>query len=308
MGDGVADGMYDFLVIGAIKSGTTTLHYLMVDHPELSLPVEKEVPLFDRDVSPSDVSAHVRRYTGATPARLSGKATPRYMRVPDAAARIHAAGPDTKLIALVRDPIQRARSHWRMRCQLGHEHRSFAQAVEDQLADTGRWRSTLVEQDSYVACGEYGRIFEEYRSHFPAEQLLVLETADLQRDPDAVLRRVWTFLGVADHTPASLGKQFNVAERASRHARIGRAVWKVVPYDLAIRYTGPRFQRRAGQLLDRLRIDRPAVKVDAGLPADLQRSLEEHYLADASRLPDRIDVDVWPWRSATQCTADNATQ
>ncbi len=287
--------MYDFLVIGTIKAATTTLHYLLADHPDISLPREKEAALILSEVDSETVAAHVKEHTGGKRAQLAGKVTPLYMCRPDVAGRIYEAGPDTKLIALLRDPITRARSHWRMCCQQGRDDRSFAAVVDDQLSDPIKWRSSDIEEDGYIAYGEYGRVLSEYLEFFPREQLLVLESTDLQKDPTEVLQKVYDFLGVEPHVPRNLGRDYNVSVRKDEKSAFDQMLWKVIPYDLAFKLTTPRIQRRAAEILDRFGIERPKVELDDSLSDSQLAALREHYLEDSRHLPEGIKVDVWPW-------------
>ena len=288
---------YDFLVIGTIKAATTTLHYLLADHPEVSLPREKEAPLFLRDVSDEEVAAHVRQMTGSKPAKLAGKVTPLYMCRPDVAGRIYKSSSQTKLIALLRDPVERARSHWRMCCQQGRDSRTFAEVVADQLSDTQKLRSSDVEEDGYVAYGEYGRVINEYLDYFPKNQLLVLGSAELQRDPVSTLAKVCGFLGLEPHVPRELGRDYNVSQRAGERSALDQLLWKIVPYDWALKITTPKMQRRAAEVLDRFGIARPKVELDESLPEELLLKLQDHYVVDARSMPIGLEteVNVWPW-------------
>jgi len=287
---------YDFLIIGTVKGGTTTLHYLLEDHPDLSLPSGKESPLFLTDVTDREVADHVQRHTGGKAARLAGKATPLYMCLPDVAPRIHRAAPDTKLIALLRDPVTRASSHWRMRSRFGAEKRPLSEALGEQLANPFKWRETGVEEDGYVADGEYGRILNEYAEYFDPSQILVLSASELSKDPADVVNRVCAFLGVSPHTPAALGMEFNVAERTGSRARVEKVLWRLVPHQLIARTIGPQLQQRAGGVLDRYKISRPAVAIDDQVDDELAERLKLHYLADAETLGESFRrVDVWRW-------------
>ena len=285
--------MYDFLVIGTVKGGTTTLHYLLADNPRLSLPADKEAPLFVADVSASEVREHVQRHTVAKPAGLRGKVTPLYMCVPGVAARIYRAGPGTKLVAMLRDPVDRARSHWRMCCRFGAEDRAFAYAVRAQLEQPERWRITRRQEDGYVAYGEYGRILGEYRQYFPADQMLVMTTDDLRRSPLEVVENVCRFLGIEPHLPKELGHDFNVTSRGKQGRLMEKVLWQVVPFAWASRVSGPRLRRHAGELLDKFGVGRPESRFNDVLDEPLEQQLRSHYLKDAAAMPKDIGADVW---------------
>jgi hypothetical protein len=284
---------YDFLVIGTVKGGTTTLHYLLADNPRLSLPPDKEAPLFLADVTGPEVRSHVEHNTVAKPGGLRGKVTPLYMCDPDVAARIYRAGPSTKLVAILRDPVDRALSHWRMCCRFGAEDRPFADAVRAQLEQPERWRQTRRQEDGYVAYGEYGRILSEYREFFPADQILVMTTNDLRRGPLDVVQKVCSFLGIEAHVPKELGHDFNVTSRGKQGRLVEKVLWRMVPFALASRVSGPRVRRHAGELLDKLGVGRPGSSFSDVLGEPLNWELRSHYMKDMAAVPTGLEVDVW---------------
>jgi hypothetical protein len=187
----------DFIVIGAQKGGTTSLWRYLRDHPEICMPRSKEAPFFiGTRVDPDRLVDYMRVLFGDAPAgaRL-GKATPDYMighpgaPVDVVAERIAAAFPEVRLVAILRDPIERAVSSYGMAVRREQEGRSVDAALGDQL-DPDELAEARLNPDptnSYVAAGEYGRILGAYRERFPAGQLLVTFTEDLAQDPGAVL-------------------------------------------------------------------------------------------------------------------------
>ena len=275
---------WDFLVIGAQKAGTTTLHHLLVDHPRLRLPAEKEAPVFHRSDDPEVVARHVRDALDGDLDGVRGKATPQYMCIPGTAARIARVNPQVRLVALLRDPVERARSHWQMRTRFRTDQRTFADAVRDLLDDPPPADEEIPEEDGYLRFGEYGRILAEYRDHFPAESFLLLHMDELSADPLGVVGRVTAHLGVEPHTPAALGERFNVASRPSRFPRLERALWRAIPYDRAWAAFTPAMRQRAGLLLDRFEVNRPSPGLDPSLPEPLHERLVAHFEQDVARL------------------------
>jgi Sulfotransferase domain len=224
----------DFLVIGAPKSGTTSLFEYLRGHPEIDLPPDKEVPYFsdDRVYGRTSWEEYLRKWAFpmAKRGRVSGTITPHYMTpITGVAAgpngepaydsqtlprRIHEQLPSARLIAILRDPVERAYSHHAQETRTGAETRSFADAVDELLRpeQLARSRASSTRTDCYVVLGEYGRILGAYRDLFPRERILVLLTADLERDPLEALRRIYDFLEVSpDYEPRNLGKRYNVA-------------------------------------------------------------------------------------------------
>jgi hypothetical protein len=198
----------EFIVIGAQKAGTTTLWQLLRDHPQLWLPATKEAPFFSHtDLYTRGWEAYLNSL-GAPPGSsvLRGTVTPHYMHgwhdasTPIVAARIAHRLPRVRLIALLREPLQRARSQHAMAVARGREQRSADQAMSELLSDNAlrAARGTPDDTNSYVVQGEYGRVLGDYLGHFPRSALHVEYSDALDRQPVAVVRRILRFLGVED--------------------------------------------------------------------------------------------------------------
>jgi len=180
----------DFLVIGAMKCATTSLCGQLAAHPEVFLSRPKEPDFFSRDAHYARGLEHYGRlFEAADAAQVAGEGSTSYTKrgaFPDAAGRIAQALPDARLLYIVRDPIRRIESHWlhtwRMRPK---SVRPFDEAV----AQPG---------SPYVDASLYWRQLEAYRAHFDDERFLLLFHEDLRAAPEAVLRRCFRFLGVAE--------------------------------------------------------------------------------------------------------------
>lgn len=149
--------MLGFLCIGVQKAGTTTLHALLRDHTDLAVSPEKELHFFDqenRDWRSGDYTDYHVHFSGRD--GVWGEITPIYIYMPGCLDRIHAYNPDIKLIAMFRDPIDRAFSHWRMEVDRGYEAMPFSDAIRDQ--GRGRLgRANWHRIFSYVERGFYGQ-------------------------------------------------------------------------------------------------------------------------------------------------------
>jgi hypothetical protein len=302
----------DFLVIGVQKGGTTSLWQYLRDHSRLFMPRTKEAPFFDgRDADdPSKLAAFMDEcFAEAPDGALCGKATPHYMRgsshadVEDMAQRIATAFPDVRLIALLRDPLERAVSQYRMEIRRGREERSFEAAIAD-LLEPGqliRSRKPAGPTDSYVAQGEYGRILGAYRERFPAGQLHVEMTEDLGSDPGGVLDRVLGFLGLpAGYRPEGLGVRHF---RGGRRKRLDPEGQKLL-LDFLRREALPHMEgdRDAHLKTFALFYERWNVAPeDAGedeqepVSVETRSRLQDHFRADAERLTE-LGIPA-PWLS-----------
>lgn len=188
-----------FVVIGALKCGTTSLQHYLVQHPEVQMPARKETNFFSGE--PNGVPyarghrrvASMREYEALfdPAASARGEASPNYTVHPlrrDTAQRMSEAVPDARLIYLVRDPVQRTLSHFHHRVSVEAERRPLHEALAD-LSDP---------HSIYTCASRYAMQLEQYLSHFPQEQLLVVDQADLRSKRTQTLAEIFAFLSVDD--------------------------------------------------------------------------------------------------------------
>lgn len=190
----------DFVVVGAQKAGTTALFDYLCEDPNIFLPPEKEVHFFDdeaRDWGACDYSDYHSRFELGG-GRICGEVTPIYMYWPRAMERIRDYNPGIRIICLLRDPVERAWSHWRMETARGVEDQSFSRAIRrgrQRLFEGEPWGSHRVY--SYVERGFYGEQLARLLGLFDRSQVLVLENEDLERRPQETLERFNAFVGAA---------------------------------------------------------------------------------------------------------------
>jgi hypothetical protein len=205
----------DFLIIGAQKSGTSSLYRYLAQHPQVRESVLKEVHYFDGGLEDGvDTYGFGERwYRAHFPLRRamaglqSFEASPLYLLHPLAAARIAALMPAAKLVAILRNPTDRALSHYFHNVR-NNALRAFKEdlppgpamdAEEARLAEVlarGDYKSEAYRAYSYKARGRYLEQLQRYRDRFPAENLLVLSAEELFADPGAVMGRLTGFLGL----------------------------------------------------------------------------------------------------------------
>ena len=188
-----------FLICGAQKAGTTALDGYLRQHPLLFLPDRKEQHFFD-DESLTWPCPSYKGYHAAfehAPERCHwGEATPIYMYWEPCAGRIWRYNPAMRLIVILRNPIDRAYSHWNMEQQRGEDSASFLDAIR---TETQRCRASLPLQHrtfSYIERGFYSHQLRRLWRFFGREQVLVLNHEDLRNSPQTTLDRVHTHIGV----------------------------------------------------------------------------------------------------------------
>ena len=203
-----------FAICGTQKGGTSALDVYLRGHPNICMAEKKEVHFFDNeDAFRNDLPDYSQYHSVFNPhsaSQILGEATPIYMYWRDAPQRMWQYNPDFKLIVLLRNPIERAYSHWNMKCALGTETLSFGEAIQREAE---RCREALPYQHrvySYVDRGFYLEQLRRIWSFFPEEQVLVLKSDELKCQPLETLQKVFEFVNVGP---------LNVIEPVNVHSR-----------------------------------------------------------------------------------------
>ena len=197
------------MIVGAQKSGTTALSEFLDQHPKIQMALGKETHLFDGkkfddNWSADEISNKYECYfPNSASADLMGEATPIYLYFPEIAERLSNYNPDLKLILILRDPTERAYSHYLMEYERGNESKPFWLALlleSYRIArdDNPRDESSSQRRHSYRSRGCYTRQLENLLNHFPQQQILVLRNEELRCDHAETLKRVFDFLGVPE--------------------------------------------------------------------------------------------------------------
>jgi len=205
--------LIDFMIVGAQKCGTTALWEYLQAHPQIGMSCPKETHLFSApdysvDSSPKEID---RRYAPwfrhCADAEIRGECTPIYMFFPEIASKLKRYNPNLKLIVMVRDPAERAISNYYMQFAKGIEKLPLWLAL---LAEPLRlWRCanprklrSATRAHSYRARGRYSLQLRNLYRHFPAKQVLIVDSNELLHHHQRALIRIFAFLGVA--TDASM--------------------------------------------------------------------------------------------------------
>jgi len=190
----------NFVVAGAQKSGTTTLHMLLAQHPSVHMTSVKGTHFFDTENHFSngsvDYSVYHAFFAPHAGHRLIGETTPIYSFWEPAVRRIWDYNREMKVIIVLRNPIDRAYSNWNMMRTKKIENHSFEKALD---LEEERAHDALPLQDrrfSYVARGFYTEQLRRIARYFPASQRLVLRMEDILSSDTYAVDRIWNFLGL----------------------------------------------------------------------------------------------------------------
>lgn len=187
----------NFVIGGTQKGGTSALDAFLRQHPQICLPkTRKELHFFDRELENTDYKSYHANFEPKKTHRVVGEASPIYMYWQTAPYRIGKYNPHMKWIIALRDPVERAFSHWNMERARGKESLGFREAIQREAE---RAREALPLQHrvySYVDRGFYAHQLRRVFNIFGRENCLVLLNEDLRNDHTKALRRVFEFLDV----------------------------------------------------------------------------------------------------------------
>lgn len=202
-----------FIIIGAQKAGTTSLYEYLLRHPQVSPAYHKEIHYFDVNFEKSErwyrahFPIHRPNLTGR-PKALAGEATPYYLFHPSAPQRMATLYPNIKLICLLRDPVDRAYSHYTHNKRKGREKRSFEEAIKDEhqwleketkrLVDDSNYYSAMHHHFAYLARGVYIEQIKRWHQCFDQSNILIIESGEFYLDPNKMLTEVCLFLGLSE--------------------------------------------------------------------------------------------------------------
>jgi len=286
--------MPNFLIIGAMKSGTTALYYYLEQHPEIYMSPVKEPNFFSSQENAADAVTQLGTYQhlfrGVSGEKAIGEASHSYLYEPMAAAEIRRYVPETKLIAILRNPIDRAYSHFLHMVRSGTEPLDdFAQALREEEVGIHKERTF---QD-YIGRGLYYNQLKRYFGTFPREQARVYLYEDLSGAPISTVQDAFRFLKVDDSFVPDVSLRRNVSghpryktlDRLLRsQSRIKHAAKIYLPARLRWR-----FSRAFDDLKTRNLIEPPPVQ------SEVRRQLIRVYREDILNVQELIHRDLSPW-------------
>ena len=209
--------MINFLGIGAQKSGTSWTYACLYEHPEICAPI-KELHFFSRPRFEKGKEWYESHFKKCASKNKIGEFSTSYLYSKEAPARIKELYPDVKLIAILRNPVDRAFSQYRNAIKAG------------QLEEGISFRDFYKHDESVIGQGLYAEQLDRYLAHFKREQMLICIYEDIARNPQTFISSVYTFLGIdADFIPSLLHQKINVA-RTPKHTTVDSVMHKVAEF------------------------------------------------------------------------------
>lgn len=204
----------DFVIIGTQRGGTTSLYRYLTGHPDIGPALRKEVHFFDHHYE-KGIDWYLAHFPVRGEVPIVGEASPYYLFHRDVPERARRVVPYAKFIALLRNPVDRAYSHYQMRVSKGLESLSFEDAIDKEPERlSGDDPSGLTwRHHSYIRRGLYVDQLKRWVSVFPREQLLIIKSEDFYKEPEQILQQTLAHLGLQPWSPAKL-KAHHLSEYA----------------------------------------------------------------------------------------------
>jgi hypothetical protein len=292
----------NFLIIGVGKSGTTSLYHYLGQHPEIGMSRLKEpkfllyeghrrspIPGKNPRFQVTTVEAYAALFSDCEDRPARGDVTPTYIVYPEQTIYgIRKYVPDARMIAVFRQPVDRAYSNYLMHVRNGNEPlASFPEALRAEAAGRAR---TDGRPRSYLGRGFYWERTKKFLQAFPRDRFLFLLYDDLVKDPALFLQSIFRFLGVRDSFDPDLQKRHNVgawprsrlANRFLKTSNLGKKILARVIPDSVRKGLAARFH---------------AVNLRTPPPLDpaLRRELTLQYREDILGLQELIGRDLAHW-------------
>jgi len=210
----------DFLIIGAARSGTTSLYEYLMQHPCVEPCIVKQLHYFD-----TYFNRGTKWYQANFPLKttkfynekflknkfITGEATPYYLQNPNAPRRVFELIPNSKIIVLLRNPVDRAYSHYQRRLKNGTEKLSFEEVTEhedsrikgemEKMQKDEKYFSLKYHQLSYISAGLYEEHLKRWMQFFPKNQIMIIQSEDFFKNSSKIFSKVLNFLELPEFHP-----------------------------------------------------------------------------------------------------------
>ncbi|MDA0867792.1 MAG: sulfotransferase [Cyanobacteria bacterium] len=293
----------DFLVIGAGRSGTTSLHQYLSQHPQLFLPPKNPSYFYATDLTGSPLAdrpavmphyfvtsgdAYSRLFCDAPSGCLRGEVSPVYLASTRVASRIARVLPGIRLIAILRHPIDRVRSRYLSRHRDGLESAATFEQLVDRELDKPVHRDDA--HATYLAGGMTSHFLATYLDLFPRENILILFFEDFARDTATSMADICRFLDIDNTFPFDVSHIYNQGGGRIRNHAIARLWAGSEPWRRRLRPCLPkRWRDKAFQRVT-------ARSEPVPLMRDTRRRLLDFYGQDIERLQELTGRDLSHWR------------
>lgn len=298
--------MPNFLIIGAAKAGTSSLHFWLAQHPEVYMTPDKQTYFFASEGDPPGFEGpgdreHAQRkritrledyqalFEGVTTEKAIGEACAVYLYDPMSPACIRRHVPDAKLIIVLRDPAERAYSSYMQMVRDGYETiEDFSEALrleEDRIKDN--WRHLW----HYKARGFYHDQIKRYFALFDSSQIRIYMFDDLKRNPAELVKDLLRYLEVDGSFVPDTSRKYNASGVPE-----SRTLFNLIMLPNPLKTLGkPLFPKAIRDRIKDIVTTNPTLLRKPPMPPEVRRQLVDEYREDTLKLQDLIGRDLSHW-------------
>lgn len=287
----------DIYIIGTQKSGTTTLYHWLTQHPQLyGHPLAKDYGYFGLSQTDKDQLHQFLRFQRDSPPEsqtIGGEANAMYTAF--GPQRMRNLIPSAKLIAILRNPVDRAFSAYAYAVERMMETRTFAQAIHEELAEMVYEHEDALQRD-YLGHGNYARQLQEVYKYYRRDQVKVLIFEELREKPEKVLVETFQFLGVTNDFKPNMSVK-NETKGGLRYPWLAPIIYGR-PSNELIRKTGKLlipYSLRTG-IRRKLETWNRVEKNKPEFTAEAKSLLEDYYKAEIQELELLLNKEITEWR------------
>ena len=207
----------DFIIVGTVRSGSTSLYYNICQHPSVLSADQDEIGFFDsnyhlginwyRSMFPTRKQMEsIKKETGFA---ITGEDTPFYFWKDEAAKRIYEMNKNLKIIIICRNPVDRAYSNYNLSVREKTEKLTFEEAIDKEIdfLDNHSFRESIDQRRSYLAKGIYEKQIKIWFKLFSKEQIHIVSTEEMEKEPEKTLQKIFKFLKIPEHVIKNPQKQ-----------------------------------------------------------------------------------------------------
>lgn len=294
----------NFICVGAQKAGTTSLHDILIQHPQIYLPKIKETKFFQRDCEYArGVEFYYSEYFSKIRSETCvGEIDPDYLYYENVPFRIHETlGDDIKIVFILRHPVDRAYSHYLMSVRRGFEKSTFLDAIKEEknrikdVSNDTRYYSQK-NHFSYIDRGLYAKQIKRYLQYFKKENMHFIFFEDnFILDRKKTLDTLIDFLGVDNNVTLNLNRQSNPAT-SPKSAFLTNIVYRENKIGKFLKYFLPNrnFRKKIKQRIDdfnQKKIQKKSLEI-----SQRKAIFDKYFMADVSDLEKLTGMNLDGWR------------
>ncbi len=284
----------DFFIVGAPKCGTTTLYHFLASHPEVSMSVPKELNFFSgkeildqrlyyKTFLVKNLNEYKNHFKKIKNEKITGESSVSYLYYKEVPGKIHKLIPEAKIIIMLRDPVQRAVSHYMMDRRLGYVNIPF----EDIVFKNNNSEKLELYYQQYIKLGMYYNPVKRYMDVFGEDQVWIGFTDDLNNNPETVLGDLIDFLGVSRNNSKNISEKRNVNKipkldliaNLYKSGKLRKTLNLILPDKIKKNIKKILFKSSVKQVVDK----------------DLEMHLRKLYSEDILKLRKLVNKDLGEW-------------